>query len=316
MATSSKPAKEICASCGKIGGENGFKLKKCSGCHLVNYCGIECQRAHRPSHKTTCQNHAIHQEAERVADVIRQHEKMNPPETEDCPICLQPIRVVDVNVRHFACCGNFACVDCCEVGASTGTLNSCPLCRSPPAMGIEVQKKLMKEHATEGRGWAQYNLGYNYRNGSNGFPWKPTAASKWYKLAAEQRFPDALEGLGMMYYHGEACITAPSYAKAFPLLREAADMGCTSAQAMMGVMYTFGQDSAIDLELAVKYFTLACKDDEDACYRLGNFYLKGEGGLKKSPILAKHYHDSLENFQSIHMKWESLAEEFYSESLS
>ena len=107
MATSSKPAKEICASCGKIGGENGFKLKKCSGCHLVNYCGIECQGVHRPSHKTTCQNHAIHQEAERVADVLGQHEKMNPPETEDCPICLQPIRVVDVNVRHFACCGKF-----------------------------------------------------------------------------------------------------------------------------------------------------------------------------------------------------------------
>ena len=34
-----------CASCG-IAGDNEFKLKDCTACHLVKYCGVKCQRDH------------------------------------------------------------------------------------------------------------------------------------------------------------------------------------------------------------------------------------------------------------------------------
>ena len=38
-----------CAICGA-----GGKLKKCSGCHTVRYCGADCQQADWPDHRRTC----------------------------------------------------------------------------------------------------------------------------------------------------------------------------------------------------------------------------------------------------------------------
>ena len=46
-----------CASCG-IKENDDIKLKKCNGCHLVRYCGVECQKEHRPKHKKECKKRA------------------------------------------------------------------------------------------------------------------------------------------------------------------------------------------------------------------------------------------------------------------
>mmetsp|Transcript_3313 Transcript_3313/g.6597 ORF Transcript_3313/g.6597 Transcript_3313/m.6597 type:complete len:97 (+) Transcript_3313:84-374(+) len=37
---------DVCANCGKKDG-TGVKLKKCTSCHLVKYCSVNCQKAHR-----------------------------------------------------------------------------------------------------------------------------------------------------------------------------------------------------------------------------------------------------------------------------
>ena len=48
-----------CASCGiQSTATNNIKLKSCTGCHLVKYCGVECQRQHRPLHKLACKQRA------------------------------------------------------------------------------------------------------------------------------------------------------------------------------------------------------------------------------------------------------------------
>ena len=46
----------VCANCGRTSdGEGGlFKLKHCTACRLVKYCGVECQKAHRKQHKKAC----------------------------------------------------------------------------------------------------------------------------------------------------------------------------------------------------------------------------------------------------------------------
>ena len=46
----------VCANCGRSSdGEGGlFKLKNCTACRLVKYCGVECQKAHRKIHKKAC----------------------------------------------------------------------------------------------------------------------------------------------------------------------------------------------------------------------------------------------------------------------
>ena len=48
---------QCCASCGTAGGDD-IKLMKCTGCYLVKYCGVECQKEHRPKHKKECKKRA------------------------------------------------------------------------------------------------------------------------------------------------------------------------------------------------------------------------------------------------------------------
>ncbi|EJK76816.1 hypothetical protein THAOC_01400, partial [Thalassiosira oceanica] len=48
---------EACANCGKQGSDT-VKLKNCTACRLVKYCGVDCQRAHRKQHKKACKQRA------------------------------------------------------------------------------------------------------------------------------------------------------------------------------------------------------------------------------------------------------------------
>jgi hypothetical protein len=44
-----------CASCGRRGSGSGVKLKPCSRCKAVFYCGVDCQRRHwKEGHKLSC----------------------------------------------------------------------------------------------------------------------------------------------------------------------------------------------------------------------------------------------------------------------
>ena len=52
---------DVCANCGRgsIDSEGGtVKLKNCTACRLVKYCGVDCQRAHRKQHKKVCKQRA------------------------------------------------------------------------------------------------------------------------------------------------------------------------------------------------------------------------------------------------------------------
>ena len=94
--TSDEELHEICANCGKEGGDN---LKACTACKLVNYCNRNCQRAHRPQHKHECKRRAaeIHDEA-----LFKEH-----PPPEDCPICMLPLP--DHKNEFHSCCGKSIC---------------------------------------------------------------------------------------------------------------------------------------------------------------------------------------------------------------
>ncbi len=43
-----------CACCGKVKALEGGKLRECTGCRSVRYCGRECQLKHWPVHKAPC----------------------------------------------------------------------------------------------------------------------------------------------------------------------------------------------------------------------------------------------------------------------
>ncbi|EJK74851.1 hypothetical protein THAOC_03444 [Thalassiosira oceanica] len=76
---------EVCANCGKHGSDT-VKLKNCTACRLVKYCGVDCQRAHRKQHKKACKQRVAELKDEQLYG--QGHER---PEWQFCPICTLPI---------------------------------------------------------------------------------------------------------------------------------------------------------------------------------------------------------------------------------
>ena len=76
---------EACANCGKLGSDN-VKLKNCTACRLVKYCGVDCQKVHRKQHKKACKQRAAELKDEQLYS--QGHER---PEGDFCPICTLPI---------------------------------------------------------------------------------------------------------------------------------------------------------------------------------------------------------------------------------
>ena len=75
---------EACANCGKQGSDV-VKLKNCTACRLVKYCGVDCQKAHRKQHKKACKQRAAELRDEQLySQGLERHQG------DFCPICTLP----------------------------------------------------------------------------------------------------------------------------------------------------------------------------------------------------------------------------------
>ena len=94
-----------CASCG-IKEDDYIKLKKCGACNSVRYCGVKCQKKHRPKHKKSCKQRAAE---------LREELLFKQPESThlgDCPICFLPLPIHSDKFILATCCSKFICVSC------------------------------------------------------------------------------------------------------------------------------------------------------------------------------------------------------------
>jgi len=118
-----------CASCG-IAANDDNKLKQCNACYLVRYCGVKCQKEHRPHHKRECKK--------RVAE-IRDELLFKQPERShlgDCPICCLPLPLDGRKSALNSCCSATICIGCnfanqkreFQAGKKEP---QCPFCRTP-----------------------------------------------------------------------------------------------------------------------------------------------------------------------------------------
>ena len=80
-------------------------------------------------------------ELQRIAKVKIEHEELHPPNTEECPICLETINICNLrSMVYFPCCGNGYCKSCDNEYYKTETIlgqefeyrdiEVCPLCRA------------------------------------------------------------------------------------------------------------------------------------------------------------------------------------------
>eukprot|EP00984_Skeletonema_dohrnii_P026129 scaffold15425_cov141-Skeletonema_dohrnii-CCMP3373.AAC.2 len=102
----------------------------------------------------------------------------------------------------------------------------------------EIGTMLLK-HANKGRAWAQAYVGTWYLNGMNGFAVDKEKGLKLIEDSADQRDPDGLFEMAMMYLRGGILdrYELKYESKHLHYLKEAADLGHGSAQRILGVSY-------------------------------------------------------------------------------
>ncbi len=213
-----------CASCG-IAESDDIKLKDCTACYLVKYCGIECQKDHRKQHKRDCKKRAAELRDELL---FKQPESTN---LGDCPICYLPLPLDMTKSIMTECCSKVICRGCCYANGlreeEMRLKNTCPFCREAvPTTGEEVNKQRMKRieakdpNAMVAEGAAQYEGG-NY-----------IKALEYWTKAAELGNADAHMKLAVMYRVGYG--VEKDTGKEIHHLEEAAIRGHPNARYLLG----------------------------------------------------------------------------------
>ncbi|MCR9157080.1 MAG: CHAT domain-containing protein [Rhodobacteraceae bacterium] len=130
-------------------------------------------------------------------------------------------------------------------------------------------------YAGQGSPRAQFWLGKIYDEGW-GVGEDDTAASEWYRLAAEQGDINAQFILGLMYDEGEG-VTEDNQ-EAIKWYRLAAEQGDAQAQVNLGLIYDLADGVVEDNQEAIKWYRLAAAQGAAEGQRLlGAMYDDGEG---------------------------------------
>jgi len=169
---------DVCANCGKEGSDT-IKLKNCTACFLVKYCGVDCQKIHRKKHKGACKK----------------------PEAHSCAICLLAIPFPEHGTRH-PCCMKAVCHGCSLAAHKRGLRRTCPFCRSPPPQNDDEFLVMIQKRVAARDPEAICQLGDEYFNGFSGLEKDLHRAHELWSEAAELGSTTALYKVGMEYCIG------------------------------------------------------------------------------------------------------------------
>jgi len=120
---------------------------------------------------------------------------------------------------------------------------------------------------------AMVNLGVMYYEGV-GVGVDRNVAFGYYKMAAEKANASALNDLGVMYFEA----VPPDYISAARFFKQSADLGFVNGQINLANMYYEGYGTPKHYPTAFNYYQLAVdKQDPLAMNLLGEMYLNGQG---------------------------------------
>ncbi len=181
-----------CASCGTSEGDD-IQLRTCTACKSVRYCGVTCQRNHRPAHKKACKKRAAE---------LRDEILFRQPESShmgDCPICSLPLPLDEDKCSFHDCCSKTVCKGCMVANAKRELerrlKHSCPFCRADLG-GDQMQNMLKRAQANDPS--ALCHMG-----GERQEEGKYAEAIDYYSKAAELGDANAHYNLSLMYKDGE-----------------------------------------------------------------------------------------------------------------
>ena len=164
----------------------------------VQYCGVDCQKAHRKKHKKTCKQRAAELKDEELYS--RGHER---PEGEFCPICTLPIPLPIAEHSVFnVCCMKKICKGCFFAAQKRGMCD-CPFCRTPyPDNDADTLAMVQARVAKKDPAAIQY-LGLLHFHGKLGIRKGMRKAVEITEEAAELGSIEALYNLFVSYTEGK-----------------------------------------------------------------------------------------------------------------
>ncbi|KAL7533437.1 hypothetical protein ACHAWF_004493 [Thalassiosira exigua] len=229
-----------CASCGK----GGDGLKACTACKLVKYCGVACQKAHRPRHKRECRKRAAELHDEALFAV--------PPPREECPICFLPLPWAVSQSQYQACCGKKLCFGCGFAARIEHGQHLCPFCRSPTLPNWDATIKKVKARADTNDANATLELGYYYKEARGGLKRDLKRAVELWLRAGKLGKASGYCEVGNCYLLGKG--VEKDIDKAEHYWELAAMRGDSEARHNLGVMEA---DEKGNHDRAIKHFMLA-----------------------------------------------------------
>jgi tetratricopeptide (TPR) repeat protein len=248
---STESDKEIiqCAGCGvKEGGD--IKLRNCTACYLVRYCGVKCQKEHRPKHKKECKKRA----AELRDEVLFKQPETNYP--GDCPICCVPISMDIYDSSFYSCCCKRICIGCSHANVmreKEGRLeHKCPFCRNPITRSEEehIMNYTKRVEANDPVAMTQMG-GYYYGNKGDS-----KKAFEYYTKAAALGNMNAHYNLSCMYARGDG--VEKDKKKELYHLEEAAIGGHAEARHNLGNV----EATSDRIDRAMKHWIIAAKQGD------------------------------------------------------
>ena len=267
MSTTYKEDISICANCGKEGSSGN--MNTCNKCKMVKYCNAVCKKVHKKKHKKDCEEYI------RIA--TEKHEKLfkQPSPLEDCPICFLQLPYLDpTGKKYMSCCGKNICSGCyhAPVYDNQGNIvaeKKCPFCRTPAPTDEESVERLKKRFEA-GDAKAIFNLGCDYRDGTDGHRQDHTKALELFHRAAELGDAKSYGSIGYAYLHGRGVEVDKK--KAMYYYELSAIGGNTVAR------YNLGNDElrAGNMNRAVKHYMIAAGSGlTESLEHIQNLYSNG-----------------------------------------
>ena len=282
------PANGVCANCGKTDGEDGVKLRNCTACLLVKYCGVDCQKAHRKQHKKACK-----QRAAELKDEQLYSQGLERPEGDFCPICTLPIALpMGKHAIFAACCMKMICKGCDHAANKRG-MRDCPFCRTPfpdnDAAKLQMVQARVKKKDPTGINF----LGQKYYHGKIGLQKDTVKAFELYAEAAKLGSVDALNSLGNAYYNGEG--VQEDEAKGIEFYKKAAMQGHVQSR------YNLGYWEAIkgNFNRAVRHLLISAKmGHKESLEMIKKMFMGGVATKDQYAQALKGYQDAVEEMKS------------------
>ena len=278
---------ETCANCGK-NGSDAAKLRNCTACRLVKYCGVDCQKAHRKQHKKACKQRAAELKDEQLYS--QGHER---PEGDFCPICTLPVLLpLGEHSVVNTCCMKLIC-NGCNLAAQKRGMFDCAFCRTPRSVTDADKLAMIQARVGKKDPEAIFFLGGLYAQGGLGLQKDARQAVELWTEAAELGSVDALFNLGIVYYQGMG--VQEDKAKGAEYYKKAAMRGHVESRFNLGCF----EGKKGNYDRAVRHWLISAKmGDRDSVENIKKVFMGGIATKEHYTQALKGYQDAVEETKS------------------